>query len=292
MTTLTSSSSPRVAVGSQPQQRAAASGPFVHHLYASVAATVALTVLCCGLYPLVVWGIAQAVFPQQANGSLLDRSGKPTTDATRAVASALIGQNFSAPQYFHPRPSSAGNGYDAANSCGSNLGPVSDKLLNGAVQKDDKGVESVAFDGIRLRTMKYAMENGVTFASSVPLDAALKDKDGNLDDIKLIKAFPHNDDPADKRPLVFSGFSRAIPVDAVTASGSGLDPHISPANAGIQLSRIAKVRNMDEAAVRSLIAECTDRATFGVIGEDGVNVVRLNLALDARYPLPATATRP
>lgn len=262
-------------------------GSLLGHLYTSVACTVILTVICCGLYPLVVWAIAQGIMPHQANGSLLARDGTPTSDPSKAVASALLGQNFSAPQYFHPRPSSAGAGYDAASSSGSNLGPLSDKLLNGLIAKDDKGVESVSFDGIRLRTLKYAMENNLAFTPSLPLDG-FKDKDGNLDDIKLIKAFPHNDDAADKRPLTFSAFSQPIPADAVTASGSGLDPHISLSNAAIQLSRVAKSRGASESDVRKLVEQYTDHASLGLLGEDGVNVVRLNLALDAAHPFATT----
>ncbi len=109
-------------------------GSILGHIWASVGVTLVLGVVCCGLYPLVVWAISQAVFPVQANGSLVKADGTPTTDDTKAVGSALIGQNFSAPGYFHPRPSAAGNGYDASSSGGSNLGPLSDKLINGATK--------------------------------------------------------------------------------------------------------------------------------------------------------------
>lgn len=261
------------------------SGSFFGHLWASIAATVILVVICCGIYPLIVWGLAQAIFPNQANGSLVNKDGAYTTKDAEAVGSALLGQNFSAPQYFRPRPSQAGAGYDAANSSGSNLGPLSDKLLNGQVSTDDKGQKTLAFDGIRLRTLHYALDNGITFKSSLPLDS-FKDKDGNLDDIKLVEAFPHAGDAADKKPLVFSDFSTLIPADAVTASGSGLDPHITPANAGLQKARVAKARGISEEQLQKLIERYTDGPDLGVLGDPGVNVLRLNLALDAAARAP------
>src|SRR5262249_10869916 len=109
-------------------------GSLVGHLWVSIAATIMLTIICCGIYPLIVWGIAQAAFPNQANGSLVKKDGTYTIKDEQAVGSALLGQNFAAVQYFHPRPSSAGSGYDAANSSGSNLGPLSAKLLKGTVR--------------------------------------------------------------------------------------------------------------------------------------------------------------
>ena len=123
----------KAAPASLPAELPVAQAPsgFLHHLWASIAATVLLVVICCGLYPLIVWGIAQAVFPNQANGSLVKKDGTFTTKDEEAVGPALLGQNFALPGYFHPRPSAAGNGYDAANSSGSNLGPLSDKLING-----------------------------------------------------------------------------------------------------------------------------------------------------------------
>jgi potassium-transporting ATPase KdpC subunit len=178
-------------------------------------AVVALTVICCGLYPLAVWGIAQAVFPHQANGSLVRVSGI-------VRGSALIGQNFTQPKYFHPRPSAAGNGYDAVSSGGSNLGPTSQKL----------------HDAIKERIAAYRAENGL----------AEKDQ---------------------------------VPADAVTASGSGLDPHISVVNALLQVRRVAKARGMNEAAVRQFIHKHTVQRDLGVLGEPGVNVLELNMALDA-----------
>ena len=182
----------------------------------AVVSTLVLAVVCCGLYPLAVWGIAQVAFPHKANGSLI-------MDSTGTVrGSALIGQGFTSEKYFHPRPSAAGNGYDAANSGGSNLGPTSQKLN----------------DAIKERIAAYRAENG------------LKESD-------------------------------AVPADAVTASGSGLDPHISVRNAQVQTARVAKARNLGEDKVRALIQQNTDRADLGILGESGVNVLQINLALDA-----------
>lgn len=274
-----------------PKIEAPADESFLGQLWTSIAATVVLTIVCCGIYPLVVWGVAQAVFPHQANGSLVKKDRSRATKDEEAVGSALLGQNFTAPGYFHPRPSSAGSGYDAANSSGSNLGPLSDKWLNGLVNTDDKGVTSLAFDGVRLRTLHYAVDNGISFKASLSLDA-FKDKDGNFDDVKLIDAFPHAGDPAVKSPLVLSGFSTPIPADAVTASGSGLDPHISPANAKLQTARVAKARGVDEATVQKLIDQHTDRPDFGILGDPGVNVLTLNLALDAEHPIGPAGTQP
>lgn len=188
------------------------------HLRGAVVSTLILTVMCCGLYPLAVWGIGQAVFPRQANGSLIIGG-----DGTLR-GSALLGQNFTGPLYFHSRPSAAGAiGYDAGASGGSNLGPTSRKLA----------------DQIRERTATYRAENGL--AAEAP-----------------------------------------VPADAVTASGSGLDPHISPRNAEIQSDRVAKARHLTGDQVRELIREATEGPGLGILGERGVNVVRLNLALDAK----------
>lgn len=256
------------------------------HLWTSIAATVALTVLCCGLYPGLIWGIAQIVFPARADGSLIQKDGRSTTEPGEAVGSALLAQGFAAPEYFHPRPSAAGAGYDAASSSGSNLGPLSDKLINGVVGKDEKGGETLAHDGVRLRTLRYALANGISFESSVPLDA-FKDGEGKLDEVRIVSAFPHAGDPPDRKILIFRRFSRPIPGDAVTASGSGLDPHISPANAALQRARVARARGMGEDALQGMIEEHTDRPAFGILGDPGVNVLRLNLALDAAHPAKA-----
>jgi K+-transporting ATPase ATPase C chain len=192
--------------------------PLLSQLRPAIAATLVLAAVTCGAYPLVVTGITRAAFKDQADGSLItDASGK-------LIGSALLGQNFGGEKYFHPRPSAAGaNGYDAASSSGSNLGPTSRKLA----------------DQIKDRVAAYRMTNGLAT-------------------------------------------DQAVPADAVTASGSGLDPHISPANAALQASRIAKARNLPEEKVRELIESHTEEPDLGILGEPRVNVLRLNLALDAR----------
>lgn len=167
-------------------------------------------------YPLAVTGVAQAAFPAQANGSLIrDAGGK-------VVGSALIGQAFAKPEYFHGRPSAAGNGYDAGASSGSNMGPLNDKLI-----------EREKVDAAALRT---------------------------------------------ENPGV------VIPADAVTTSGSGLDPDISPANARFQAPRVAKARGLAEGQVTALIDAQVQQPLLGFIGQPRVNVLALNRALDARFP--------
>ncbi len=231
---------------------------------------IALTILTGLIYPAAMTGIAEALFPHKANGSLVTQNGK-------IVGSSLIGQSFTKPEYFHPRPSSAGNGHDATASSGSNLGPTSAKLLHGTTKTDDKGKEIVDFDGIEDRIVHYCIDNDIPYTSSSPLDQ-FKDAKGNLDDVKLIKAF--NDT---KAPLVFSAKTQ-IPADAVTGSASGLDPHISPANADLQATRVAKARGTSPDQVRSLIAQATEKPALGFIGEPGVNVLQLNIALDQKFP--------
>ncbi|HEX4652423.1 MAG TPA: potassium-transporting ATPase subunit KdpC [Granulicella sp.] len=181
-------------------------------LLTSILYTVVTTALLGVGYPLAVYVIAKVAFPQQANGSLIERNGT-------LVGSKLIGQSFTGDRYFHSRPSEAGAGYDASSSGGSNLGPTSKKLV-------DRIEASVA--------MEQVDHPGV-----------------------------------------------AVPVDLVTASGSGLDPDITPAAAEYQVERVAKQRGMTEAAVRSLVAKHTTERLFGVLGEPTVNVLELNLDLDS-----------
>ena len=229
-------------------------------------------------YPLLMTGISQVIFPKQANGSLItsrDSAGD------KVIGSELIGQNFSKPEYFHPRPSSAGGGYDASASGGSNLGPTSAKLIRGATKMDDKKNEVVDFDGINLRIVHYCVENEIPYESSVSLDQ-FRDAKGDLDDVKLIKAF--NDD---KAPLIFSP-KAPIPADAVTASASGLDPDISPDSAQLQVTRIAKARGASQDQIVQLVGQFTEGPDLGLLGEPRVNVLRLNLALDQRFAVKPT----
>ncbi|MBZ5642934.1 MAG: potassium-transporting ATPase subunit C [Acidobacteriia bacterium] len=232
--------------------------------------TLIFTVLTGLLYPAVMTGVSELVFPKQANGSLVTVGGK-------VVGSSLIGQPFAKAEYFHPRPSAAGSGYDATASSGSNLGPTSAKLLHGTTKMDDKNNEIVDFDGIGLRIVHYCIDNDIPYQSSIPIDQ-FKDSHGDLDEVKLIKAF--NDD---KSPLAFTP-KTPIPQDAVTASASGLDPHISPTNADLQAGRVAKARGISADQVKQLIPQFTDRADLGFLGEPRVNVLMLNVALDQHFP--------
>jgi len=188
---------------------------FFSNIRGAIVSTFVLAVVCCGLYPLIVFGISQALFHDKANGSLI-------VDPNGTVrGSRLLGQEFADAKYFHPRPSAAGNGYDATSSGGSNLGPTSRKLN----------------DAIKERLGAYQAENGLS--ESAP-----------------------------------------VPADAVTASGSGLDPHISLQNAELQTPRVVKARGVAEEKVRELIRQNTNGRDFGVLGEPGVNVLQLNRALD------------
>jgi K+-transporting ATPase ATPase C chain len=208
----------------------------VEETIASLRALLFFVVLCCGIYPLTVFAIGQVVFPWKANGSLIDKDGKPATPEN-AVGSRLLGQAFTSPRYFHLRPSAAGSGYDAANSSGTNLGSISDKLLNGVA--DDPNTKDVdeSFAGVKQLVQAYRDENGL-------------------------------------------GSDVLVPADAVTRSASGLDPHISAANAELQVARVARERGLPAERIRALIEQNTDRRDWGIFGEDGVNVLMLNIALD------------
>jgi potassium-transporting ATPase KdpC subunit len=228
-----------------------------------------MTIVLGIVYPLAMTGISQLIFPHQANGSLI-------TSGNKVVGSEIIGQNFTKPEYFHPRPSAAGNGYDPLASGGSNLGPTSAKLLKGTIKRDDKGNEVVDYDGLSLRVLHYCLDNGIPYESSVPLDR-FKNANGDLDDVKLIEAFNN-----DKTPLVFTP-KAPIPADAVTASASGLDPDLSPASAMSQVARVAQARGVSPDQVQQVIARYTQFPDLGFLGEPRVNVLKLNLALDQQF---------
>ena len=190
------------------------------NLLIAVLMTIATTILLGLIYPLLVTGLAQVLFPRQANGGLIQRKGV-------VVGARNIGQAFSSPAYFHTRPSAAGNGYDAGNSGASNLGPTNQKLI----------------DRVKGDVASLQAENP----------------------------------------------GKPIPVDMVTTSGSGLDPHISPAAAEFQVPRVAKERGMTEDAVRQIIAKHTQGRQLGFLGEPRVNVLEMNLELDALHPVSKNA---
>ncbi|SRR5712692_2830733 len=186
------------------------------NLITAILMTLATTVLLGIIYPLVVTAMAQVLFPNKANGQLIQKDG-------RVVGSTIIGQGFSGSGYFHSRPSAAGNGYDAANSGGSNLGPTNQKLI-------DRVKGDVA--------------------------AAEAEKPGT-----------------------------PVPIDMVTTSASGFDPHITPAAAAFQVPRVAKARGVSEDELTRLVAGHTEGRQLGVLGEPRVNVLELNLDLDRRFPV-------
>jgi potassium-transporting ATPase KdpC subunit len=190
-------------------------------LVISVLMTIATTILLGIIYPLVITGISQVLFPQKANGQFIEANGK-------IVGSRIIGQGFSSPGYFHSRPSLAGNGYDAANSNGSQLAPTNQKLV---------------------------------------------------DRVKGRVATAQADNPG-----------APVPIDLVTASASGIDPHITPAAAEYQLPRVAKERGATVEQLRALLAKHTEGRQFGILGEPRVNVLELNLELDQRFPTKKQAS--
>jgi K+-transporting ATPase ATPase C chain len=191
------------------------------NLITAVLMTIATTILFGLVYPLVVTGLAQVIFPKQANGQLIQKDGK-------TIGSRIIGQGFSGPGYFHSRPSAAGNGYDAANSGGSNLGPTNQKLI---------------------------------------------------DRVKRDVATAQTENPG-----------QSAPIDLVTTSASGFDPHISPAAAEFQLPRVAKERGAPVEQLRALVAKHTEIRQLGVLGEARVNVLELNLELNERFLATRQAT--
>jgi len=186
------------------------------HLLTSIWMTIVTTILLGIVYPFVVTGLAQVLFPRQANGSLITMNGK-------IVGSGLIGQTFSSPGYFRSRPSAAGTGYDASNSGGSNLGPTNKMLID---------------------RMNADMQKA------------------------------HAENP-----------NAPVPMDLVTTSGSGLDPHISPEAAEFQVPRVARERGMSEADLRTIVSNHTEGRQLGFLGEPRVNVLELNLDLDTTHPI-------
>lgn len=196
-------------------------------LLVALRTTVVTLILTGIIYPLVVTGLAQFLFPHRANGSLV------TDERGQVVGSELIGQGFTHPAYFHPRPSAAGNGYDATASSGSNLGPTSKKLQDRVAQ-----------------------------------------------DVQLLK---------EENP----GAVGAVPIELVTTSGSGLDPHLSPTAALWQVPRIANARRVTPERVRAVMEAITEGRDLGILGEPRVNVLALNLALDRQFgrPVPVPAKK-
>jgi len=192
------------------------------NLVTAILMTVVTTVLLGLVYPLLVTGLAQLGFSDKANGQLITKQGV-------TVGSRIIAQPFSGPGYFHPRPSAAGAGYDAANSSGSNLGPTNQKLI----------------DRVKADLARLQAENP----------------------------------------------SQPVPVDLVTTSGSGLDPHISPAGAEFQIPRVARAREVSEENLRTLVREHTETRQFGLLGEPRVNVLELNLALNEKFPARTSAQK-
>jgi potassium-transporting ATPase KdpC subunit len=190
------------------------------NLSIAVLMTIATTILLGIIYPLIVTGLAQVIFPDKANGQLIAKDGK-------MIGSRIIGQGFSSPNYFHPRPSAAGTGYDAANSAGSQLGPTNQKLI----------------DRVKQDTERLQAENP----------------------------------------------GKPVPIDLVTTSASGFDPHISPAAAEFQVPRVARQRGISDELLRQLVAKHTQGRQFGFLGEPRVNVLELNIDLDANQPAKTAA---
>jgi len=191
------------------------------NLITAVLMTVATTILLGIIYPLVVTGLAQLIFPKRANGQLIQKDG-------RTIGSSIIAQSFSSPGYFHPRPSFAGNGYDPTNTNGSQLGPTNQKLID---------------------RVKGDVANAQAENPNMP-----------------------------------------VPIDLVTGSASGLDPHITPATAEFQLPRVAKERGATVDQIRALVQKHTEDRQFDFLGEPRVNVLELNLELDEQFPAKKQAS--
>ncbi|MDP9073873.1 MAG: potassium-transporting ATPase subunit C [Actinomycetota bacterium] len=237
--------------------------------------TVCLLVLLCGVFPLAVWGVGQVAFNHQANGSMVTVGGK-------AVGSALIGQNFTdrsgnpLNQYFQPRPSAAGTaGYDPTASAGSNLGPLNPNLIGNNID-DPKN------NPYRTESDPYCVPVPATGTGG----AAVTDAQGNpVYQKNPDGSYVCNPSTVPERAIAYRQLNglaadAKVPVDAVTASGSGLDPDISVANALDQADRVATARHLSRARVVGLINQHTSRRAWGVLGEDSVNVLDLNIALD------------
>lgn len=202
----------------------------LQQLIPSIRATIVLALLLGLIFPLGVTAIAQFIFPEQASGSLLKNK------AGQLIGSKLLAQQFTKPEYFHPRPSAAGSGYAGEASGGTNLGPSSAKLING-IADDPSTPANESFEGVKQLSEQYSRDNLLS---------------------------------AQEKP----------PVDAVTRSASGLDPHISLANASFQARRVGKERGMTQEQLQALIKNNTSQRQFGILGEPSVNVLTLNLALD------------
>jgi K+-transporting ATPase ATPase C chain len=201
-------------------------------LRTAISLTLLFALLTGLVFPVIVWLGSQLFFPTQANGSLVaDKNGK-------IVGSLLIGQNFTLPKYFHPRPSAAGSGYDGANSSGTNLGPISSKLIVGI--KDDPSTPDAdeSYSGVRDLAATYREENGLAA-------------------------------------------NTLLPADAVTRSGSGLDPEISPQNAHLQAARVAAARGLVVEKIEAAIQQNTEQRFLAIWGEPRVNVLKLNMFLDS-----------
>ncbi|HQY87422.1 MAG TPA: K(+)-transporting ATPase subunit C [Tepidisphaeraceae bacterium] len=205
---------------------------WITQVRAALLSTLVLVIIVSGIYPLIVWAMSQLMFPHQANGSLIYAS-----DGKTVIGSELLSQPFTGEKYFHSRPSAAGSGHDPSSSGGTNLGPTSDKLLNGIA--DDPSTTDVdeSYSGVKQLIEGYRATNGLASDATVP-------------------------------------------ADAVTRSASGVDPHISPANAQLQTARVARARGMNEGDVQKLIDQQTSHSQLGLFGEPRVNVLMLNRALD------------